>query len=70
MKGFKRLALAAQVIEKSMHAFIINFDKTAIGYIQFYNKHDFPPEQGYDASDLRGSCSCNRLVYWRAGLCR
>ncbi|APR98152.1 GNAT family N-acetyltransferase [Wolbachia endosymbiont of Folsomia candida] len=64
VKGFKRLVLATQVIEKSMHAFIINFNKTAIGYIQFYNKHDFPPEQGYDASDLPDSCAA---IDWYIG---
>lgn len=43
-----------QIIEKPMHAFIINCERVDIGYIQYYNKHDFPAEQGYDTSELPG----------------
>jgi len=39
-------------IKKPMHAFIIDYQDTPIGYIQYYNKHDFPPEQGYPVGDL------------------
>lgn len=64
VKGFKRLKLATQVIEKPMHAFILNFDKVNIGYIQYYNKHDFPPEQGYETSELPESCAA---IDWYIG---
>ena len=64
VKGFKRLELATQVIEKPMHAFIIKFDKVDIGYIQYYNKHDFPPEQGYDISELPENCAA---IDWYIG---
>ncbi|WCR57620.1 GNAT family N-acetyltransferase [Wolbachia endosymbiont of Ctenocephalides felis wCfeJ] len=57
VKGFKHLELKAQVIEKPMHAFIINCDGVDIGYIQYYNKHDFPPEQGYNTLLLPESCA-------------
>lgn len=39
-------------IKKPIYAFIIEVDTTAIGYIQYYNKRDFPPEQGYYIDDL------------------
>ncbi|WCR53125.1 MAG: Bifunctional AAC/APH [Wolbachia endosymbiont of Ctenocephalides orientis wCori] len=64
VKGFKRLELATQVIEKPMHAFIINFDEVDIGYIQYYNKHDFPPEQGYETSEFPESCAA---IDWYIG---
>jgi len=57
VKGFKRLKFKTQIIEKPMHGFIINCDGVDIGYIQYYNKHDFPPEQGYDTSELPESCA-------------
>nr|WP_246484084.1 GNAT family N-acetyltransferase [Wolbachia endosymbiont of Rhagoletis cerasi] len=47
-----------------MHAFIINCDGVDIGYIQYYNKHDFPPEQGYDTSELPESCAA---IDWYIG---
>lgn len=57
-KGFKRLTLKdGTVIEKPMHAFIICVNEVPIGYIQYYNKHDFPPEQGYGTEDLPQSCA-------------
>ena len=64
IKGFKYLELATQVIKKPMHAFIINFDNINIGYIQYYNKHDFPPEQNYDTSKLPESCAA---IDWYIG---
>ncbi|MDE5066702.1 GNAT family N-acetyltransferase [Wolbachia endosymbiont of Drosophila leontia] len=64
VKGFKRLKLETQIIEKPMHAFIINCDGVDIGYIQYYNKHDFPPEQGYDTSELPESCAA---IDWYIG---
>ncbi|MCA3628490.1 MAG: GNAT family N-acetyltransferase [Methylobacterium sp.] len=48
VKGYKRLTLPTGIIEKPMHAYIILQDKKQIGYIQFYNKHDFPSEYGYE----------------------
>lgn len=52
VKGYKRLTLPDRVVEKPMHAYIIIYNDYAIGYIQYYNKHDFPPEQGYSTADL------------------
>jgi aminoglycoside 6'-N-acetyltransferase len=60
----KRLKLKTQIIEKPMHAFIINCDGVDIGYIQYYNKHDFLPEQGYDTSELPESCAA---IDWYIG---
>ena len=48
VKGFKILKLQNTVIKKPMHAFVIRVNGKSIGYIQYYNKHDFPPEQGYN----------------------
>jgi len=57
-EGFKRLALKdGTVIEKPMYAYIVCVDEVSIGYIQYYNKHDFPPEQGYATDDLPESCA-------------
>ena len=39
-------------IKKPIHAFIIKVDNKPIGYIQYYDKYDFPPEQGYDVKEL------------------
>lgn len=47
-QGFKILG----DIKKPMHAFIIMINETPIGYIQYYNKHDFPPEQGYSTEEF------------------
>ncbi|NRB10926.1 MAG: GNAT family N-acetyltransferase [Rickettsiaceae bacterium] len=55
VSGYKVLKLANKTIKKPMHAFIINLDQQPIGYIQYYNKHDFPPEQGYNVN-LPSSC--------------
>jgi len=52
VKGYKRLNLISGIIEKPMHAYIILKDEKEIGYIQYYNKQDFPSEYGYNASDL------------------
>lgn len=64
VKGFKRLKSKTQIIEKPMHAFIINCDGVDIGYIQYYNKHDFPPEQVYDTLELPESCAA---IDWYIG---
>jgi len=50
--GFKRLKLKDRVIEKPMHAFIVCLDNKEIGYIQYYNAYDFPPEEGYEMENL------------------
>lgn len=64
VQGFKRLTLGEQVIEKPMHAFIINYDKVDIGCIQYYNKYDFPPELGYSTLELPESCAA---IDWYIG---
>lgn len=53
VRGYKRLGN----IEKPMHAFVICADGHEIGYVQYYNRHDFLPEQNYDISDLPESCA-------------
>jgi aminoglycoside 6'-N-acetyltransferase len=52
VKGFKRLKLDDQVIEKPIHAFIMCIDGQEVGYIQSYNAYDFPREQGYEIKDM------------------
>ncbi|AVP87941.1 hypothetical protein phytr_10130 [Candidatus Phycorickettsia trachydisci] len=54
--GYKILKLKDQIIKKPIHAFITHLDETPIGYIQYYNRHDFPSEHGYDLSELPQSC--------------
>lgn len=57
VKGYKRLKLKDRIIENPIHAFIIYSDNKPIGYIQYYNKYDFPSEQEYDISELPNSCA-------------
>jgi aminoglycoside 6'-N-acetyltransferase len=52
VNGYKRLNLASGVIENPMHALVIVSDGREIGYMQYYNKHDFPSEHGYETTDL------------------
>lgn len=47
-EGFKILGN----IKKPMHAFVIEANKVPVGYIQYYDKYDFPPEQGYSVEGL------------------
>lgn len=56
-KGFKILKLKNETITKPMHAYIIKIDDIPIGYIQYYNRYDFPPEQEYDMNFLPKSCA-------------
>lgn len=63
-KGYKRLILQDQIIEKPIHAYIIHHNKIPIGYIQHYNKHDFPPEQGYEVTRLPDDCAA---IDWYIG---
>lgn len=62
--GFKRLTLEDKIIEKPMHAYIILYEQMPIGYIQYYNKHDFPPEQGYQTTELPKNCAA---IDWYIG---
>ncbi|CAF2028494.1 unnamed protein product [Rotaria magnacalcarata] len=57
INGYKKFTIKEKTIEKPIHAFIILFKKMPIGYIQYYNKRDFPPEQEYDISELPASCA-------------
>ena len=57
VKGHKRLKLNNQVIKNPTHAFVVALDDTPIGYIQYYNKHDFPLEQGCAIAELPASCA-------------
>ena len=57
-QGYKILNLKDGItIKKPIYAFIIEFDGIPIGYIQYYNKHDFPSHHGYDPSTLLQSCA-------------
>ncbi|HJD55363.1 MAG TPA: acetyltransferase [Rickettsia endosymbiont of Pyrocoelia pectoralis] len=57
VEGYKKLEFQGKIIKSPIYAFIINLDNIPIGYIQYYNKNDFPLEQGYDASELPKSCA-------------
>ncbi len=57
VNGYKKLTLQDQIIEKPIYAFVICLEGALIGYIQYYNRHDFPPERGYDISELPNSCA-------------
>ncbi len=52
VKGYKPLKFENEVSKKPMHAFIIIFEETPIGYIQYYNKHDFPSEESYETTEF------------------
>lgn len=56
-RSYKVLKLEDRRIQKPIHAFVIALDDHPIGYIQYYNKHDFPSHHGYDSSDLPRSCA-------------
>ncbi|APR97736.1 GNAT family N-acetyltransferase [Wolbachia endosymbiont of Folsomia candida] len=65
IKGFKRLELATEVIEKPIYAFIITINGVDAGYIQCYDQEDFPPEKGYDTSWIpKGSTA---VIDWYIG---
>lgn len=64
VKRYKRLILATQEIIKPIYPFIINVDGVDIGYIQCYDKHDFPPEQDYDTSWIPKGCAA---IDWYIG---
>lgn len=57
VKRYKCLKLKDKIIKKPIYAFIIYNDNQPIGYIQYYNKYDFPLEQEYDISGLPNSCA-------------
>jgi len=57
VKLYKLLKLQGKLIEKAIYPFIVTFDETPIGYIQYYDKHDFPPEQNYETIELPKSCA-------------
>lgn len=57
VKGSKCSKFKDQGIKKPTHAFIIVFGDTPIGYVQYYNKHDFPSEQGCETIELPVSCA-------------
>ncbi len=46
-----------------IHAYIIHINNKPIGYIQYYNKHDFPREHDY-AIELPSSCAA---IDWYIG---
>ncbi len=51
--GYKVLSLKnGQSVKKPIHLFLIMDNKVPIGYIQYYDKHDFPSHHGYDLNDI------------------
>ena len=50
-KGYKE----SNGIRKPIHAFIIQVDDVPIGYIQYYNKYDFPPEKNFSLDKMPAS---------------
>lgn len=44
VKGYKRVEKSDEVIERPMHAFIIEADSHPIGYIQYYDRNDWLPQ--------------------------
>jgi len=44
-------------LQKKVEAFVIRLDNIAIGYIQYYNKHDFPDDHSYPYQELPKSCA-------------
>ncbi|MCC2646794.1 MAG: hypothetical protein K0R02_859 [Rickettsiaceae bacterium] len=57
ISGYKILKLDSKVITKPIHAYIICINGIEAGYIQFYNAHDFPREQGYETNELPQNCA-------------
>jgi aminoglycoside 6'-N-acetyltransferase len=55
--GYKILHYQGKIIQKPIYGYIINFADHPIGYIQYYNKHDFPSHHEYNASELPKSCA-------------
>lgn len=57
IQGYKILNIKEQEIKAPMHAYIIEYNETPIGYIQYYDKRDFPSEQGYGVSNFPNNCA-------------
>jgi aminoglycoside 6'-N-acetyltransferase len=56
--GYEILKLEdGSTIKKTIHPFIIKVDGLPIGYIQYYNKHDFPSHHHYSSSCLPQNCA-------------
>lgn len=49
---YKILHHNGEIIKKPIYPFIINADYKDIGYIQYYNRHDFPSKYEYDISKI------------------
>ncbi len=50
--------------QNKIYAYIILHNNIPIGYIQYYNRHNFPPEPLYDTSGLPKSCAA---IDWYIG---
>jgi aminoglycoside 6'-N-acetyltransferase len=57
VKGYSQAKIQETLFERPIYASIISVDTTPIGYIHYYNKHDFTPEQGFDTSCFPQSCA-------------
>jgi len=57
VKGYKLLKIQDKMIEMAIYPFVIVYDKTPIGYIQYYDKYDFLSEQNYETIELPQSCA-------------
>lgn len=66
VQGYKLVigSHGAKIYTAPIYAYIICFNEQPIGYIQYYNVHDFPREQGPSLSELPKSCAA---IDWYIG---
>ena len=58
VEGYKVLNLKSGItIQKPIHPFIIMYKEVPIGYIQYYDKYDFPSHHSYDLNDIPSACA-------------
>ena len=58
VEGYKVLKLkSGEVIQKPINGYIIMYEDTPIGYIQYYDKDDFPSHHGYESLDIPKPCA-------------
>lgn len=58
VKQFKIIKLSdGKIIQKPIYPYIFSLDNINIGYIQYYDKHDFPPKEGYLTSKIPQNCA-------------
>ncbi|MBS0236490.1 MAG: acetyltransferase [Proteobacteria bacterium] len=57
IEGVKPLHVGDTTITKPMYAFVIEVDGAPVGYIQYYDVHDFPREDNVSTAELPKSCA-------------